>query len=283
VTAAREAGKPSAVLAGQQLLDEDAYALSRFARTVLGTNDVDGRRLVGGEDQDGVFAAIPKTATATNHDIDAAKLIVTIGVDLHEESPIVFLRLRKAARKGAAVYEIGPRRGSGIVQGTTWMACRPRGEAAVLAGIARALETRGNAGIDPFTRAAMHAAASSAEIDALATAMQSAHGSVVVLAGERLAETPGALGLAWNITTAIGAKFGFIPRKAGARGGMWAGLHPAALPGGRSVESSEDRAAFGEVWGIDPPGARGRDAREIMRSAYDLGVLFLVGTDPVAD
>ena len=33
-------GGRAAVLASGQLLDEDAYALSRFARTVLGTNDV---------------------------------------------------------------------------------------------------------------------------------------------------------------------------------------------------------------------------------------------------
>ena len=283
VTAAREAGMPSAVIAGQQLLDEDAYALSRFARTVLGTNDVDARRLLGGEDQDGVIQALPKTSTATNQDIDSAKLIVTIGVDLHEESPIVFLRVRKTARKGTAVHEIGPRRTSGTIPGSSWLPCRPGGEAALLAGIARALETRGNAGIDPFTRAAMASAASGAEIEALAAALQSAHGSVVVLVGERLAETPGALGLAWNITAAIGAKFGYVPRKAGARGAIWAGLHPAALPGGRSVSSDEDRAAFGEVWGIDPPSARGRDSRGIMRAAAGLGVLFLAGADPVTD
>ena len=117
ITAAREAGKGSAVIAGQQLVDEDAYALSRFARTVLGTNDVDARRVLGGEDEDAVLAALPKTITAANQDIDTAKLIVTIGVDLHEESPIVFLRVRKAGRKGVPVREISARRSAGNVQG----------------------------------------------------------------------------------------------------------------------------------------------------------------------
>jgi NADH-quinone oxidoreductase subunit G len=283
IIGAREAGLGSAVVAGQQLLDEDAYALSRFARTVLGTNDVDARRRIGGEDEDGVLAALPKTITATNQDIDAAKLIVTVGVDLHEESPIVFLRVRKAARKGVQVREIGARRSSGRVSGATWTPCRPGEEAALLAGVARALESRGNSGLDPFTRAAMQGVEATTEAQELAAALQGVHGSVVVLAGERLAAVPGALGLAWNITAAVGGRFGWIPRKAGARGAAWAGLHPALLPGGRSVENQDDRAAFGDVWGIDPPAARGRNARAILQRASDLGVLVLAGVDPATD
>jgi NADH-quinone oxidoreductase subunit G len=284
--AAREGGKTSAVIAGQQLVDEDAYALSRFARTVLGTNDVDARRMLGGEGEDGVLAALPKSITATNQDIDSAKLIVTVGVDLHEESPIVFLRLRKAARKGVAVREIGPRRTTKRISGAAWTPCRPGGEAAVMAGIARALEARGNSGLDPFTRAAMQNAdpgIPADQIEAIAAALQSAHGSVVVLAGDGLASVPGALALAWNVTAAIGAKFGWVARKAGARGAIWAGLHPGLLPGGRSVASEDDRAAFGEVWGIDPPAVRGRDARAIFDNAANLGALFLAGADPVTD
>ena len=283
ITSARETGRPSAVLAGGQLLDEDAYALSRFARTVLATNDVDARRSVGGEDEDAVLAAIPRTITATNQDIDAAKLIVMIGTDLHQESPIVFLRVRKAARRGTPVRQIGPRRTSGEIAGATWTRCRPGEESALLAGVARALESRGNSGFDPFTRAAMQGVEATAEAQELAAALQGVHGSVVVLAGEQLAAVPGALGLAWNIAAAVGGKFGWIPRKAGARGAAWAGLHPALLPGGRSVENDEDRAAFGEVWGIDPPSKRGRDARAILRSASGLGVLVMAGVDPATD
>ena len=286
IIAAREGGTSSAIIAGQQLVDEDAYAISRFARTVLGTNDVDARRMLGGEGEDAVLAAIPKSITATNKDIDAAKLILTVGIDLHEESPIVFLRVRKAARKGVAVREIGPRRTTSRISGAAWTQCRPGGEAAVLAGIARALEVRGNSGLDPFTRAAMQSGDPGIpgdQIEALASTLQSAHGSVVVLAGDGLGSVPGALALAWNVTAAIGGKFGWVPRKAGARGALWAGLHPALLPGGRSAASEDDRAAFGDVWGIDPPAARGRDARAIFQNAANLGALFLAGVDPVAD
>src|SRR5262249_54007037 len=48
-------------------------------------------------------------------------------------------------------------------------------------------------------------------------------------------------------------------------------------------ENDDDRAAFGEVWGIDPPSKAGRDARAILRAGAGLGVLFLAGVDPATD
>ncbi|HJT36937.1 MAG TPA: molybdopterin-dependent oxidoreductase, partial [Actinomycetota bacterium] len=51
----------------------------------------------------------------------------------------------------------------------------------------------------------------------------------------------------------------------------------------RSVENDDDRAAFGDVWGIDPPSKRGLDARAILQNASGLGVLFLAGVDPASD
>jgi len=276
IAESKTAGKRSAVLGGQQLVDEDSYALSRFARTVLGTNDVDARRSVGGEDEDALLAALPGSLTATNQDIDAAKAILIVGTDLHEESPIVFLRVRKAARRGIAVHEIGPRRTTSKIRGAAWTAVRPGGEAAALAGLARVLqsrgiEVRGNLGQE------------GAVAEGAAGALADARGSVVVLAGERLAAVPGALALAWNIAVALEGRFGWIPRKAGARGAAWAGLHPGLLPGGRDVADAGARTAVAEAWGVDVPVARGRDARAILKDAADLGVLFLAGSDPVAD
>ena len=98
---------------------------------------------------------------------------------------------------------------------------------------------------------------------ALAAELQGVHGSVVVLAGERLAAVPGALGLAWNITAAVDGKFGWIPRKAGARGAAWAGLHPAHLPGGRSAARMR---AVAPVGGSDDRLARRRAAPRCPRS-----------------
>jgi NADH-quinone oxidoreductase subunit G len=281
INEANAAGKKNAVLGGQQLLDEDSYALSRFARTVLGTNDVDARRVVGAEDEEAVLAALPSSRTATNQDIDGAKMVLIVGTDLHEESPIVFLRVRKAARHGTAVHEIGPRRSTSKIRGGGWTGVRAGEEAAFLAELARTLrsrgvEVRGNIGQS-------ETGSSRAEIEELAAELAGTRGSVVVLAGERLASVSGALPLAWNLALALDGRFGWIPRKAGARGAAWAGLHPGLLPGGRSISDSGARADVGEAWGADLPSARGRDARAILQDAANLGVLYLAGCDPVDD
>jgi NADH-quinone oxidoreductase subunit G len=55
----------------------------------------------------------------------------------------------------------------------------------------------------------------------------------VILAGERLAEVPGALAAAARLASQTGAELAWIPRRAGERGAIDAGALPTLLPGGR--------------------------------------------------
>lgn len=274
---------PSAVLAGGNLIDEDAYALSRFARTVLQTNDVDAGAYPGADDGTDVLSAVVRMQTATNADLDAAQAIVVFGSDLHEESPILWLRARKAMRKrGARLFEVGPRRTRLSTDGGTWIPCAPGGETGILLALARAL---GDAGLDPWTRAALQGAGGEPASDAvagLAETLRALRGSVVVLAGDRLAKTPGAQAVAWNLAVALDGRLGWVPRRGGARGAAWAGLHPGLLPGGRRVDDAAARAVVEEVWGT-VPASPGRTASEILATASTLGLLYLVGVDPVGD
>src|SRR5205807_7393355 len=61
------------------------------------------------------------------------------------------------------------------------------------------------------------------------------------------------------------------------------GLQPRLLPGGRRVEAPADRAELEQLWGVPVSAAPGRDARAILENVGELGVLLLVGVDPVAD
>ena len=76
---ARRSGQRTAALSGGRLADEDAYALSRFARTVLGTNDVDSRMRAGSPEEDDVLAAVARTPGTTFTDLEWAKAIVVVG------------------------------------------------------------------------------------------------------------------------------------------------------------------------------------------------------------
>ncbi len=92
------------VIGGGRLSDEEAYALQKFARTVLGTNNIDYRTHIQR------FAS-PARFGAQLADIDDADLVLMFGAHTPEQAPILDLRLRRAvARRHAKLMHIGPYR-----------------------------------------------------------------------------------------------------------------------------------------------------------------------------
>ncbi|MEU6233225.1 NADH-quinone oxidoreductase subunit G, partial [Kitasatospora sp. NPDC047058] len=174
-------GARTGVLTGGRVTVEDAYAYAKFARVVLGTNDVDFRaRPHSGEEADFLAAAVAGRGTdldgggVTYEGLEAAPAVLLAGFEPEEESPIVFLRLRKATRaRGLKVYSIAAyaSRGLAKLRGALLPAA-PGTEAEWLAALAADEPLNDDAG-----RAA----------ELLRTP------GAVILAGERLAAVPGAL------------------------------------------------------------------------------------------
>jgi NADH-quinone oxidoreductase subunit G len=119
----------------------------------------------------------------------------------------------------------------------------------------------------------------------MGAALASAAERGVVLAGARLAEHEGAADAVLAAAQAHGARFAWIPRRAGDHGALRAGVHPAFGPGGRRLDAADDRAEIEAVWGPVMTDAAGRDTTEILRAAAEhrLDVLYLVGVDPLRD
>ena len=106
--------KAAAVLTGGRVTAEDAYAYGKFARAVLRTNDVDFRaRPHSAEEADFLASSVvttsPESGGLSYADLGAASTVLLVGFEPEEESPIVFLRLRRAVRKArTAVYAVAP-------------------------------------------------------------------------------------------------------------------------------------------------------------------------------
>ncbi len=258
------------VLPGGRLTVEDAYAYAKFARVVLGTNDVDFRaRPHSAEELDFLAAAVAGRYTETSYaDLEAAPAVLLAGFEPHEESPIVLLRLRKAARKRRLqVFALAPfvtptlTKTLGRLVATT-----PGAEAALLGDLAG----------DPTQIGHDHGAAAGAAAEALRAP------GAVILVGERLATVPGALSAAVALAGATGARLAWVPRRAGDRGAVDAGALPTLLPGGRPVAEPEARAAVSAAWGTEVPATPGRDLGAIVAAARDgsLGGLLVGGVDP---
>jgi NADH-quinone oxidoreductase subunit G len=256
-------GARVAFLAGGRLLDEDAYALSKLARTVFATNDLDHRRSFHGGRAEQLAAAVP--LAASYDDVERAPVIVVAGLDAEQEVPILHLRIRKAARRGAAVFVIHPRT-TRLRDVAEHRLCRPEHQSYVLE---RIHDAEGEGG--------------SFE-ERVASALRAAGDRAVVIAGERLAEHPLAAEVAMTVAQRFGARFAFVTRRAGDRGALRAGVHPSLLPGGRRLANAAERAEVEAEWGplaADP----GRSTREILDACTrrEVDVLFLLGVDPLRD
>ncbi len=228
-TAAGGAG----VLPGGRLTVEDAYAYSKFARIVLGTNDIDFRaRPHSGEETQFLAARVAgKLLTTSYSDLESAPVVLLAGFEPEEESPIVYLRLRKAARKhGLPVHAVAPFASNGLQKmDGTLIETAPGGEAAALDGLA------------------------GGELAGLLSKP-----GAVILVGERLAGSPGALSAAARLADSTGAQLAWVPRRAGERGAIEAGALPGLLPGGRPLSDETARAQVAQGWNVaELPSRRG--------------------------
>ncbi len=105
----------------------------------------------------------------------------------------------------------------------------------------------------------------------------------VILAGERLATSPGALTAAVRLAQVTGAKLAWVPRRAGERGAIEAGALPGLLPIGRPVTDPAARAEVARTWGVaELPAGPGEDTAGIIAAAAQGrgGALLVGGVDP---
>lgn len=240
------------VLPGGRVTMEDAYAYGKFARAVLGTNDVDARtRVASDEEQAFLGAKVAGTGIGvTFTDLEKAPAVLLVGFEPEDEGGVVFLRMFKSVGT-QEVLTVAPflSRGSEKL-GATLIATAPGGEAEALGSL------------------------TSEQREAL-----SAEGAVIVV-GERAAGSAGALTAAVKLSEETGAGLAWIPRRAGERGAVEAGALPGLLPGGRSVADAGARAAVASAWGVESlPSAEGRDAAAIVSAAIDgeIGALLVGG------
>ncbi|WP_159809357.1 NADH-quinone oxidoreductase subunit G, partial [Cellulomonas citrea] len=100
--AAAKAAGGVGVLPGGRLTLEDAYAYAKFARVVLGTNDIDHRsRPHSAEETQFLGAAVAgRPLAVTFADLAAAPHVLLVGLEAEDEGGILFLRLRKAVLAG---------------------------------------------------------------------------------------------------------------------------------------------------------------------------------------
>ena len=253
-----DGGHALGVIGGANGTNEDAYALSKLARTVLGTNNVDTRL-------DDTLSAHFLAATvdrATITDLDSADTILVWGPDLKEEHPTLYLRVRRAAQElGVTLVVVHPRATGLDDRAHHKLTYRPGWGFELLDQIA-------DAGAHPEVLAAL----AGKKVVALV-------GMTGQTEGPMLAESVAAL------ARQKAAKVGLLPlnNRSNTYGALDMGLAPDLLPGRVSLDPAS-MARLSQHWG-QLSEKRGRDTAGILAglAAGELRGLILVGSDPMRD
>lgn len=242
------------IIGGSRLTNEDAYAWSKFARSVIGTDNVDAQ--LG----DGLPAELVLgLPSATIEDACEADTVLVVGPDLKEELAILHLRLRGAATKGQTqVVEIGAT-ATGIEPYAQRSIRCESGETA------RALSELLSSD-DPLAK-------------------QLRDGSVVVVLGRSsVAESVDpAVATASVIRTELPhATFLVALRRGNVRGALDMGLAPGILPGRTRI--SNPSAMLTQKW-QQIPEEQGLGTSEMLQAAAagQIETLILLGADPLSD
>jgi NADH-quinone oxidoreductase subunit G len=256
---ARARGR-TGVLVGGRMTVEDAYAYAKFARVALGSNDIDFRARPHSEEEARFLAhaVAGKGIEVSYADLEKAPAVLLAGFEPEEESPIVFLRLRKAWRKkGLKVFSLAPYAADGLAKmGGTLIRTAPGAEGEAIGDL-----------ISDDSPAA----------DALKQP------GAIILAGERLATARGALSALVRLSATSGARLAWIPRRAGERGAVEAGALANLLPIGRPVSDETARAEVARVWNVASlPEQPGRDTSGILAAVIgeQIDALVVGGVDP---
>jgi len=266
-------GETVGIIGGARLANEDAYAWSKLARSVIGTDNVDAQ--LGDGLPAELVCALPR---ATIEEACAARAVIVLAGDLREELPVLHLRLRAAAANDSlAVIDCSPVPTSLTAVAAASVIYRP-GESVSLARrlVGAASEA---AGVDPEGLEQARGVLAAA----LETSPEGS-GIVVVIGRPSLAESAAQLAAAAGVLAAAWPGARFLPalRRANVLGALDMGLAPGILPG--RVSLAEGAEWYGSSWGSLPE-RQGLDTAGMLEAVtnQEIGTLVLIGADPLAD
>ncbi len=244
------------LLPGGRLTFEDAWAWSKFARTVLHTDSVDARsRSLSEEERQFLAARVAGSGLGVTYtDLESAGQVLLVALEPEDECGSIFLRLRKGVLAGTVAV-------STVAPFTT------AGSAKMSARVLHAAP-----GTEPEVVSSIAPDGANAELFAALRGDEGAAAGII-LVGERAARVPGLLWSVTRLADATGARLQWVPRRSGDRAAVEAGLLPGLLPFGRPLDDEGARSSL-EWSGV--PTHRGRDATQILSGAAAGSVTGLV-------
>ena len=254
-----------------KISNESNYALQRFMRGVIGTNNIDHRD--GGD-----VAALPtglpaltelmKPQYGPDPQVDT---VLLFGVDPSEELPVLDLHLKRAVLRGGAKLIIAhPRKVELTRYDGPYLAYQPGGEAALLGRLQQAVKSSGTSENGSAIGAAAKLLTESERTLIIygPMAARGKDGPAVRDALEGLAQAAGE-----------GARLAYVGLDGNAQGCRDMGVLPDQLPGQFPLEDDEARSRLEKLWGCTLSTFAGYTYKQMLDS-QEMKALFVNGANP---
>jgi NADH-quinone oxidoreductase subunit G len=264
----RDGGQAIGVIGSTRTTNEEAYLLSKFARTVLKTNSVDHHRTADFPALASALRGKPDT-TATMADVFTAPAILLIGNDPTEQHPLLAWQIRNNVRlHRARLHVINSNPIKLRRQATTYMQ-NPAGTESQLADFL--------SGSDASADALVSSSAAKDAWISLRDKLKTEQNLIIIFGSEIRGN---AIAKLVNFGSSLtGAKFIALADYANSRGAADMGLYPDLLPGYHPVTGNSE---FHKEWG-DIPQATGLDLPDMIEAGKSckLKALYVVGSNPI--
>jgi formate dehydrogenase (NADP+) alpha subunit len=114
-------------LASAKATNEDGYAVQKFVRTVMGSNNIDHcTRLCHSPSVEAMLVSMGSGATSNSYqDYEEAGCVMVVGADASANHPVIAIRFRRAVSRGARLVVVNPKRIELCDQADLWIRERP--------------------------------------------------------------------------------------------------------------------------------------------------------------
>ena len=265
-----QGGNAIGVIGSNRTTNEENYLLQKFARSVLGTNNIDHHRTA---DYPAFAKAVAgrQNITASLRDTMTAPAVLLIGSDPTEQHPLLAWNLRTNLRlHNGRIYIVN----SGEIK----LRRQARDYAQVPEEGGESLMVRYLAGDESVSAQLQSGGLTREALRAFRDKVKSEKELIIIFGSELRGDDIVTL-VKWGAAQA--AKFICLGDYSNSRGAADMGLYPDLLPGFTELSGS---SAFFKEYGSAMPREAGLDLEGMFRAAKagKLGALYVIGSNPVA-
>jgi NADH-quinone oxidoreductase subunit G len=270
-------GESIGVFGSNRTTNEENYLLQKFARVVLGTNNIDHHRTADFPAFSAALRGKPGT-TATMREVFNAPAILLIGNDPTEQHPLLAYQIRNNVRLHRAKLYVVNSQPIKLTRQATAIMQIPAGAEGSFAAFLAGDDSAGE-GWGPVVGAGDAGEGPRATPTTFREQLRDEQNLVIIFGSEIRGDAIHSL---VKFGSGIpGAKFICLGDYANSRGAADMGLYPDLLPGYHRV-GSPDSGRFHEEWGGVPP-TPGMTLPDMVESARSgkLKAFYAVGANPV--